>query len=186
VHRYALIGASALLLAGCGLSSPTVSTTPDPNERQESQASQHRERQAKDVATLGDSLTLAGTEYGLKMRVTLLRVVDPASPANAYLGPGKGNRFVAVGVELANVGARVYRDFPANGAVLIDSRSHQFQSAVWDVKAGPTLGQATIARGDKRVGFITFEVPKRARLVTFQLTLNSGFGPEAGEWGLRG
>jgi hypothetical protein len=32
---------------------------------------------------------------------------------------------------------------------------------------------------------VSFEVPKKARLRTFQFGTESGFGPEAGEWSLR-
>jgi len=93
------------------------------------------------------------------MKDTPLRVIDRAAPADPFIGPAKGKRFVAVEVRLQNVGSVVYRDFPSNGAVLVDTRSRQYQSTLWDVKAGPALAQTTIAQGDKRIGFITFEVP---------------------------
>jgi len=74
----------------------------------------------------------------------------------------------------------VYADSPANGAALIDARSQQWESTIGGIE--PDLGSPKIAPGDSRVGFITFEVPKRVKVKTFQLTLDSGFADETGEW----
>lgn len=63
------------------------------------------------------------------------------------------------------------------------------EAAESGVPASATRSSApapTRARGssDKRVGYVSFEVPKKARLRTFQFGTESGFGPEAGEWSL--
>jgi hypothetical protein len=184
MHRYGVVLAiSAVLLTGC--STPTVSEATGPKQEQPADAPLEEPKE-RDAARVGGTLTLSGTEHGVDMAITPLRVVDPAPPADPYLGPGDGNRFVGVELELANVGTSVYRDFPANGARLIDSRSRQYDPAFMEIKVGPTLAQTTIAKGDKRVGFVTFEVPRGTRLAKLQLTLDSGFGPETGEWRLGG
>jgi hypothetical protein len=40
--------------------------------------------------------------------------------------------------------------------------------------------------GARRQGCIPFEVPEGRKAKQFQFTLDSGFGPQAGEWSLRG
>ena len=50
---------------------------------------------------------------------------------------------------------------------------------------GPGIGSSVkIAPGDKRVGYISFEVPDGTKLTQFQFTLDSGFGPDTGQWEL--
>lgn len=96
--------------------------------------------------------------------------------------PNKGNRFVAVQLRLTNVGTLNYDDSPSNGAALIDVEGQQYTSAFFDSAEGAPLGSPKIAVGAMRLGFITFEVPKSVDLALFQFTLDSGFGPETGEW----
>jgi len=132
---------------------------------------------------VGGTLTLAGSDSGLQMAVTLLKVVDPAKAADKYLAPGKGKRYAAFQVRLANVGDLPYNDSPSNGAAVIDTQDQQFSASILDA-VEPELGSPRIRPGDQRVGYITFEVPKAAKLRAFQFTLDSGFGPETGEWEL--
>ena len=126
MHRYAIaLLISTLAFLGCA--TPTVSEGAGPKQEQRDAqaAGQQEDRQGR----IGETLRLSGNEHGLEMAVTPRRVVDPAAPADPYAGPGSGKRFVGVEIQLANVGTRVYRDFPANGAALIDSRSRQYQSS---------------------------------------------------------
>ena len=55
-----------------------------------------------------------------------------------------------------------------------------------DLPEVPSVGAAadrtTIAPRDRRVGWITMGVAEAAHLKKMQFTLDSGFGPEAGEW----
>jgi hypothetical protein len=146
------IALSGLVVGGVlsACEAPSVSSTPEQRE-QSGQAEQTR------MARVGDTLRLSGNEEGLEMQVTLMNVVDPAKSGNAFIKPQKGKRFVGVKLELANVGERVYKDSPSNGAVVVDAKSQQYNATIAGVE--PDLGTPTIAQGDKRVGFLTFEVP---------------------------
>lgn len=117
------------------------------------------------------------------MQVTVTRVIDPAKAPGGLFGPDKGNGFVAIEIRLENVGSTVYGDSPGNGAVAIDTGDHEYDATISGL--GQELGSTKIASGDARVGLIVFELPKEAMLRTFQLTLDSGLGPETGEWVLR-
>ncbi|KAB8194446.1 DUF4352 domain-containing protein [Nonomuraea phyllanthi] len=138
------------------------------------------------VAAIGGAITLEGMDPGLKMTVTVNRLVDPAQPASEYLKPKTGNKLVAVQVTLANAGRAVYSDSPTNGAWLIDREGQQYRSTVFDVREGPSFGgSATVNTGDTRKGMIVFEVPESMRPAKFQFGLNSGFADQKGEWSLR-
>jgi hypothetical protein len=77
------------------------------------------------------------------------------------------------------------RDKRGLGIVVIDTADHSFDSAdLGFYTHEPDLGSPKIRPGDRRKGWVTLMVPKRARLRTFQMTLESGFGPEKGEWTL--
>lgn len=135
-------------------------------------------------AGLGDTITLAGSDDTLQVDVTGTKVEDPAKPDNKFFGPKKTNRYVAVQIELTVVGESPYSDSPTNGAYLIDADGQQFDADITS-PVGPSFGGSSkIASGDSRTGFITFEIPKNAKPATFQFTLDSGFGPETGEWEL--
>ncbi|MEU4231578.1 DUF4352 domain-containing protein [Nonomuraea sp. NPDC026600] len=137
------------------------------------------------TAAVGGSITLQGTDPGLKMTVTVNQLVNPASPAQDFLKPKSGNKFVAVQVTLANVGQAVYSDAPGNGAMLIDGEGQQYRSTIYEVREGQAFGgSATINADDSRKGMIVFEVPESAKLVKFQFALNSGFADQKGEWTL--
>jgi len=139
--------------------------------------------QEQGAARVGDTITLHGTDSGLVMDVTLMEVIDPAK-AQRFFGPGKNKRLVAARLRVENVGTLPYSDSPSNGAVLIDTADQGYDARILDSSAGPALGSPKIAPGDARVGLITFEVPKGTKVASFQLTLDSGFGPETGQWEL--
>jgi hypothetical protein len=139
--------------------------------------------ETKKTAALGDSIDLRGQSEGERMRVTVIELVDPAPSKDDIFTPEAGNKFVAVQIRLENIGSEVYSDSPTNGAVIIDTEDQQFRATFEDTSAGPGFGgSATITVGDKRVGYITFEMPASAKPRIFQFTLSSGFAPETGEW----
>lgn len=136
------------------------------------------------TAAVGGALTLTGIDPGLKMTVTLTKVVNPATP-DQYSKPKTGNKLVAIELTLANSGQAVYDDSPTNGATLIDGEGQQFRPTYSDVVEGQAFGgTSTINMGDSRKGVIVFEVPESAQPGKFQFALNSGFADQKGEWAL--
>lgn len=146
---------------------------------------QEQPKQEQTTATVGGSITLEGTDPGLKMKVTVSRFFNPATPAEDYMKPKAGSKFVAVEVTLSNVGQVVYDSSPEGGAYVIDDQGQQYQSTFARIREGQGFGgQATINVGDTRKGVILFAVPEAAKLVKFQYGLNSGFARQKGEWTL--
>lgn len=182
-----LLAVTLLGIGAIACAEETITDEPDPESEQ--QAGQEPE-EAKDEqpaeetnAKVGDSITLSGTDEGLEMKVSVMTVQDPAKNLEAFTSPSKGSRFVGIQLELENVGSVAYADAPTNSAVLIDT-SGQGHDATFATLKSEFNSNLRIQSGASQVGFIPFEIPKKAKLATFQFTLDSGFGPETGEWTL--
>ena len=133
----------------------------------------------KRAAGLGRPLVLRGARPGLRIRVTPLSFVDPA-PGAKYFQPNAANRFVAIRVELRNVGTALYEDTTSNGAG-VDSGGRLRRASILDA-AEPGLNRPRLRPGAGKTGTLSFEVPKGARIRSLRLALDSGFGPETGIW----
>lgn len=134
------------------------------------------------TARVGDSITLQGNNEDLRVRVKLLRIRRniPAGPYDSVDG-----KLIGLELLLTNVGDATYDDSPSNGARLISRSDREFDPAF--LTGGPCelWAGVTIAPGSKRRGCLAFDVPKTVKAKTFQFSLDSGFGPESGEWDLR-
>ena len=115
----------------------------------------------------------------MRLRVTPLSFVDPA-PGSRYFQPISLNRFVAIRVELVNVGSSLYLDTTSNGA-RVDAGGRLRRALIIDA-AEPGLNRPRLRAGERRTGTLSFEIPKAARVRSLRLTLDSGFGPETGVW----
>jgi hypothetical protein len=58
-------------------------------------------------------------------------------------------------------------DCPSNGAALIDAQDQQWAEIALGAGLKPDFVCLKNRHGDKRVGYVSFEVPKKARLRTF-------------------
>jgi hypothetical protein len=158
-----------------GDKTPTSTTTPD---------AAPAARPA--VASVGETVDLAGSD-GLKMGVTVTKVIDPLQ-GGSLDDPEAGQRFVGIVVAMRNTSQTGYADSPSNGATLVYGDDEQANATV--VTGGECEGDfssdAKIAAGDRRKGCIAFELPRTAKLKKFQMTLNSGFADQTGEWSLVG
>lgn len=138
------------------------------------------------AAHLGDTITLHGMDDGSKIAVTIVKWAENARGADEFTTPGKGKRFVAAQIRFVNTGTATYDDSPSNGMQVADSEGQRFDSTIADVTAGPSMASSvTLKPGDKALGWIVFEVPKTSKIVTVQVTLDSGFSDEVGEWAVK-
>ncbi|NRQ32757.1 DUF4352 domain-containing protein, partial [Nonomuraea sp. NN258] len=113
---------------------------------------------------------LQSADPATRLAATVTRVVAPATPANALIGPQPGNRFVAVEVTLVNQGQSVYTGLPGLGAVLVDAAGQQYQPTPAEVSEGQGFGAgATVNVGESRPGMLVFELPQTATPAAFQL-----------------
>ncbi|MFE4974074.1 DUF4352 domain-containing protein [Kitasatospora sp. NPDC056651] len=140
---------------------------------------------AKAPAKAGDTIALKGNDPADTADVTLVKVVDNAEGDNEFTHPADGKRFVAVQFRIKASGKKAYSDAPGNSAKLLDAEGQAFGTTIADTKAGPSFQvPANIAPGESALGFVTFEVPKDAKLDKAQFGLDSGFAPQTGQWKL--
>lgn len=140
-----------------------------------------QETRIKRAAGIGRPLVLHGTKRGARLRVTPRAVIDPA-PGSRYFHPQAANRFVAIQVELVNVGTVLYVDTTSNGAG-VDAGGRLRRATILDA-AEPGLNRPRLRPGARTTGTLSFEIPKGSRIRSFRLTLDSGVGPETGIWRL--
>lgn len=169
----------ALALTAC---TPTeVTSSPD-----DTPAGPVEKKTQKAEARIGDTITLKGNEDGLKLEVTVVKALSSAKPKDEFFVPEPGQRFAAVQIRLKNVGSTTYDDSPANGATLVDAQDQQYDETMGQIAQGPSIGSSVkLAPGGTRKGYLVFSIPKKAKIARFQFALDSGFGPQTGEWLLK-
>ena len=139
------------------------------------------------IAGVGSTIILAGNDQGEQVAVTVTRIVSHGQPADQFSTPDPGKRFYAVQFLLADIGSAAYSDFPAIGAVVVDSAGQSYQSAIWGVAGCQSFPvKENIAAGQSGLGCIAFEVPVGATITKVQFTLDSGSGPQTGQWEVSG
>ena len=168
-----------LALAGCGggdeaaSGGATATATPAPTKAAGTEG--------PTKVALGEAATLTGLHGDMKVRVT--KVVDPL-PNPETERPKAGRRFVGVQVTLTNVGKEAYRDAPLNGSMLVtDLPKAANPTILIGGRCTSKLGtKLRMPAGSKKSLCLPFQVKKKAKISAFRFRLNSGFGPETGEW----
>lgn len=183
-----LLGATLVALGAtaCGPADSSVSTTAKSSAAAPAAGGKSSApAAAKGAAKLGDTIALKGTEAANTADVTVLKVVDSPEGEDEFTKPADGKRFVAVQFQIKATGAKSYSDAPQNSAKLLDTQGQAYGSSISDTKAGPGFQvPANIAPGETALGFITFEVPKDAKIDKAQFALDSGFAQQTGQWKL--
>ncbi|GGY42450.1 DUF4352 domain-containing protein [Streptomyces djakartensis] len=138
-----------------------------------------------EVAGVGDTIALKGTESGSGLDVTVVKVVDNAESGDEFFAPEDGRRWVGVQFRLVNTGTKAYSDSPGNGAQIADDQGQQFGTVLADITAGPSMSSdVRLKPGAKALGWVVFEVPKASKAATVSFAMESGFAEQVGEWKL--
>ncbi|MEV8637799.1 DUF4352 domain-containing protein [Streptosporangium sp. NPDC051023] len=186
--RLLALAVTTAALTACG--TPTVTSTPDADTAAEEAAiSKPSEGESSAGSTkpkpagIGDAITLTGSDEGLKIAVSVVKVIKNGKAPNEIQNAQAGKRLYGVELVLKNVGTATYDDSPSNGAKVIDSEGQEHDPSLFGEIAGTTqLKSTTIAPGDKRRGVLVFEVPAKAKIERLQFALNSGFADQKGVW----
>jgi hypothetical protein len=139
---------------------------------------------AAKTAGIGSAITLTGNSPGEQVAVTVTKTIATATPADEFSGASAGKRLYAVQFRLKNTGSAAYSDAPSNGAAVTDSAGQSYDAQVAGNAAGcPSFAAPeNIAAGASGLGCIVFEIPEAAKITRVQFTLNSGMGPDTGQW----
>jgi hypothetical protein len=134
-------------------------------------------------------VTLTNSLNGEKIEIRMTNVVDPAVPGPGAATPDPGDRFVAVQYQIQNVGTLPYDgDTVQMSAVLNDREGQQFKPVFVQPKtsAGPDLGNSvSVMPGQKRLGYVVFELPDTSVPAQAQWSMGMGFGG-TGMWDIGG
>lgn len=137
------------------------------------------------TASVGDTITLAGSDDALQVEVTLVDIHNPATGSSDFDEVEEGHRFVAADLRLTVTGNAPYDDSPSNSGELIDTDDAGRNPTLAEVDECDSFGgAATIPAGDTRTGCLVFEVPDGREARSFQFSLDSGFAPQTGVWEL--
>jgi hypothetical protein len=132
---------------------------------------------------VGGSLTLHSDIYRSTVKITLRRVIDPATPSYpSKLRPRTGDRWVAIQLRIRGLRG-TWTDAPAADGRLIDAhqRLHKaFLSGYGTVEPRMPMGLA-LTPGQVAVGNLVFELSKTAKLRTFEYVVTGG---NTGIWDL--
>lgn len=132
---------------------------------------------------VGSSLTLNSRIYRSTARVTLLGVIDPATPSYpSTLRPRPGDRWVVTQLRIRGVRG-MWIDSPSGDGRLLDANKHAyraFPSGDGTVEVRMP-GTTDLAPGQAVQGNLVFEVPKNARLHTLTYIVQGG---DTGSWRL--
>jgi len=181
----AVTAAAALALAGCQSTATTVNTTPAGTSAAPAAHTSAKGAPATSAAPkkagVGSTIDLKSSD-GAAIQVTLVKIVDPAKPANQYLGPDDGKRFVAVQLRIVNKGTVTYSDDPLAETSAKDALGESFDVDFSDTAAGVSMTSGLdLAAGDTALGFLTFQVPTGQKIT--QLQYSAGlFGKSVAQW----
>jgi hypothetical protein len=132
---------------------------------------------------IGDTITLTGTNIGVRLRTTVAGLVDPAQTSES---PRPGMRYVGVPLRLRSTGIAVH-DGPIQNARL--RYAGGVAEPVLGVEAGCSNGfEGTAVRIDDSAparGCVLFEVPEDAEPREFVLALETVPPAAGGRWRLR-
>lgn len=206
--RPALLAALALAAAGCG-SAPDAERTAQatgtadradaaptagaadqadaedlglPEDFMDSEEEFHQPPRPRRAA-LGETITMTGTNIGVRLRVRATRVMDPAGADGRP--PRAGRRYVAVELQLANTGITVFES-PLGDAELAVGAGRRVAPADG---AGASCSNGLDAPlrldvGDRTAGCLVFEVPAERQPTSLQLALEAEPVADGGTWEL--
>lgn len=113
--------------------------------------------------------------------VTLVRLIDPAQPANQYETPNAGSRYVAAEFKIVNTGTKAFKPEPTSDATAFDSAAHSYSTDYAEIAGCPSFANnITLSGGDMVDGCVTFQVPAGAQLAKIEYVEQEGAG--AGTW----
>jgi hypothetical protein len=130
---------------------------------------------------IGDAITLTGTGLGVRMRVKVLRILDPV-PGRA----GAGKRLVGVRLRLVNTGIEIFESELRNAALTYGAKGHA--PALLGRNAGCSNGFSGLLRldvGRRAEGCLLFQVPSGRAPKTLLLALEQVPAEAGGRWRLR-
>ena len=135
------------------------------------------------TGAIGDTITLTGTNIGVRMRTTVTDLIDPAETSRP---PRDGKRYVGVGLGLRSTGIAVYEGQLASARLRYAGGA---ADPVLGVKADCSNGfdkdTVRIDTEQQASGCVLFEVPEDAEPRELLFALETVPPAAGGRWSLR-
>jgi hypothetical protein len=131
---------------------------------------------------LGTSLPVSDAS-GTQLDVTLKKVIDPASGANSYSNPAKGNHFVGVKLGIHNTATTTYQNNANNETTITLSNGKTLHADYNPIGGCGNFdnGQITLKSGATSTGCVTFQVPNGQAVAQVRYS-NTVFPGQNAEW----
>jgi len=131
--------------------------------------------------SIGSTATLS-TPSG-PIEVTLVQVVDPATPKEPYMKPTSGERWIGVQFKIVNKGSSQFVDSPMGGLAAADPQGQpEDEFPDQEISAGPMIDPLAgihLQPGDTTLGFIVYSLPVGTKMARIQYTPKGG---STAEW----
>jgi len=138
------------------------------------------------AGTIGSAFNVADGK-GNVLRVTLVRVIDPARGADQLSSPDRDKRFVGLVFRIKALTGSPQDEDANNDAVVVGGNGQTY-SADFQAIAGSTNfdhGAIHVAQGETATGSVTFQVPNGVKVSEVRWTELSGFGSTV-QWNAHG
>ncbi|QES48690.1 hypothetical protein DEJ50_13495 [Streptomyces venezuelae] len=138
---------------------------------------------AKD-AHVGEAVMVRGRQVGRHLQAVLNAYVDPAVSVDKGFAPPAGKRWVGADMSFVNVGGATYGSLGSMWA--LDSAGGRHPAvATGELTTGKPLVFDSLSVGDRREGWVVFEVPENAAIVRLQYQdANTQTNSGEGFWGI--
>lgn len=180
MRKTVIIAALAFTIAGCSSTTPAPSGPTQPTSGGAAPASS---TSGTTKLSIGSTATLS-TPSG-PLDVTVVQVVDPATPAESYIHPTAGERWIGVQFKFVNRGTKLFTDSPLAGLSAADPQGQPEDSYPdQEISAGPMIDPVAGVRlqpGDTTLGFIVYSLPGNTKMARIQYTPKGG---STAEWAL--
>jgi hypothetical protein len=109
---------------------------------------------------------------GDKLRVTLVKIADPAEGADEYTIPDGGKRFVGAVFAIRALSGSPQDENPKNAAAVIGSNGQTYSADLKDIAGYTNFGNGTfrLAQGETLTGSVTFQIPEAVKVAKVQWT----------------
>jgi hypothetical protein len=131
---------------------------------------------------LGSALAVSDSN-GTQLDVTLTKVIDPAQGANPYSNPASGKHFVGVKLRVQNKATTTYQNNANNETTIILSDGKKLHANYNPIANCGNFdnGQIKLKSGAASTGCVTFQVPKKQKVIQVSYG-NTVFPGTTAEW----
>lgn len=167
------------------LSIPPLSTGThhEPSQGTQGSSSGTHAAPSKPTHQSSRALEINGSTDGQRIRVAFLHLVNNATPKDTFMdSPDNGNRLVAAQFRVTNIGEFIYVASATNVAHLVDTKGHTYDAQFLfdNIKEGKVFnGVVNVDTGHTVVGYIGFEVPKKAKIKKVEFSASPSGGQTA-------